>query len=251
MSKMGFEPVKRQNLSKQIADQIRQAIIDGSLKADDRLPTEGELALRFNVSRPTIREALKRLAAQNLIRTRRGPTGGSFISNPSVAELSDSLAGLTTLLVGMEGFSPDEVNQARRELELVCCRLATIHRLPEHLEQLKDELVVQRDTTLSPEGFCASDVRFHRTIANATGNRMLAFIMYSVIEALQPVANMVANRFQERGIIVEQHQRLLLALENSDAAAAEAAIDEQISYLSERYQEAQNWQAGKRSLPHP
>lgn len=247
---MGFEPVRRQDLSKQIADQIRQAIIDGTLKADDRLPTEEELGQRFGVSRPTIREALKRLAAQNLIRTRRGPTGGSFISNPSVAELSDSLAGLTTLLVGMEGFTPDEVNQTRRELELVCCRLAALHHSSAHLVQLREELAIQRDPRLSPEGFCASDVRFHRTIANASGNRMLAFVMYSVIEALQPVANMVANRFRERGVIVDQHHRLLLAMENRDPAAAAEVIDEQISYLAQRYREAQSWRARNDASPN-
>jgi DNA-binding FadR family transcriptional regulator len=99
-----FEPVSQKSLSRQIADQIRQAIIDGSLAADDRLPTEDELAARFSVSRPTIREALKRLAAQNLVRSKRGPTGGTFVNRPSVSDLSDSLAGATTLLMGLNAF---------------------------------------------------------------------------------------------------------------------------------------------------
>jgi GntR family transcriptional repressor for pyruvate dehydrogenase complex len=64
LKKLDFEPVSATSLSKQIADQIRQAIMEGSLKANDRLPTEGELSDRFGVSRPTIREALKRLAAR-------------------------------------------------------------------------------------------------------------------------------------------------------------------------------------------
>lgn len=59
----------------QIADQLQQAIMDGRLKVDERLPTEEELAAQFGVSRPTVREALKRLAARHLIRSRRGPTG--------------------------------------------------------------------------------------------------------------------------------------------------------------------------------
>ena len=56
----------------QIAESIRALILGGKLVVDQRLPGEQELAARFGVSRPTVREALKRLAAQNLIRTRRG-----------------------------------------------------------------------------------------------------------------------------------------------------------------------------------
>ena len=78
-----YKPLTTESLPKQIARQIRQAIVDGRLRADDRLPGEEELAERYGVSRPTIREALKRLAAQNLIRSRRGPAGGTFVNRPS------------------------------------------------------------------------------------------------------------------------------------------------------------------------
>ena len=80
---INFQPLVAESLAKQIAENIRSSILDGSLKVDDQLPTEEVLAEKFNVSRPTIREALKRLAAQNLIRSRRGPTGGTFVNRPS------------------------------------------------------------------------------------------------------------------------------------------------------------------------
>ena len=80
---INFQPLVAESLAKQISQNIRNAIMDGSLKVDEQLPTEEVLAKKFNVSRPTIREALKRLAAQNLIRSRRGPTGGTFVKQPS------------------------------------------------------------------------------------------------------------------------------------------------------------------------
>src|ERR1700753_3974555 len=64
------------SVAKQISEQIREAIVNGQLQVGQRLPTEDDLAQKYGVSRPTIREALKRLAAQNLIRSRRGPAGG-------------------------------------------------------------------------------------------------------------------------------------------------------------------------------
>ena len=68
------------DLSAQIASTLRDAIVSGHLRVDDRLPTEVELAEEFNVSRPTICKALKRIAAQSLIRTQRGAFSGAFIN---------------------------------------------------------------------------------------------------------------------------------------------------------------------------
>ncbi|WP_293267048.1 FadR/GntR family transcriptional regulator [Neptunomonas sp.] len=239
MKSIEFEPVSQQSLSRQIADQIRQAIIDGSLAADDRLPTEDELAARFSVSRPTIREALKRLAAQNLVRSKRGPTGGTFVNRPSVSDLSDSLAGATTLLMGLNAFSLDEITQTRLELETICCKLAAQNRSEQDLNALSNELKIQANPATSAEQFCASDVNFHRLIANATGNRMLAFVMHTVIEALQPVANMVAHHYREKAIIYNQHERLLEALSNQDTELSIKILSEQVNYLSQQHSAAQ------------
>ena len=63
---------QKADLSAQIATAIRDAIVEGRMITGERLPSEAELAEQFNVSRPTVREALKRLAAQSLIRTQRG-----------------------------------------------------------------------------------------------------------------------------------------------------------------------------------
>ena len=94
--------IVKTSISKQIAEQLRAAIVSGQFKIGERLPTEDELAQRYGVSRPSVREALKRLAAQNLVRARRGPTGGNFVVQPSYEELAESLSGAATLLVGME-----------------------------------------------------------------------------------------------------------------------------------------------------
>jgi DNA-binding FadR family transcriptional regulator len=233
---ISFEPVNQQSLSRQIADQLRQAILDGSFEADDRLPTEDELAQRFQVSRPTIREALKILAAQNLVRSKRGPTGGTFVNRPSIEDLTLSLSGATTLLVGLEAFSMEEIIQTRLELETLCCRLAAIHATADDLASLRHELSIQKDEALSPEAFCASDVKFHRAIANATGNRMLSFVMYTVIEAVQPISNMLYYKQREKQVILNQHQRLIEAIEAQDQETACETIKEQVNYLAGLYQ---------------
>lgn len=233
-----FEPLVTESLAKQIAENIREAIVKGSLKVDERLPTEEELAARFEVSRPTIREALKRLAAQHLIRSRRGPTGGTFVNRPSQDEVRLNLTNAMTLLVGMGEFNLTDIAETRQGLETLCCRLAAERRTDAHLVALAVELDIQRDPALSDVDFCASDVRFHRVLADATDNALLKFIVLTVIDALQPVANMVVYQFRERQRLVSQHESILAALQARDADSAIAALNEQIADLGEKYAQA-------------
>lgn len=234
-----YEPVVTTSITKQIAEQIRQSIIDGRLKADDRLPTEHELADQFNVSRPTIREALKRLAAQNLIRSRRGPAGGTFVKRPTEEEARANLTTAATLLVTLGEFDLPEIAEARHELELMCGRLAAERHKKRHLNAMAEEIAIQKRDDLSDEEFCASDVRFHRALVDATDNRVLQFIMYTVIEALQPVENMIIFRFRDRQATIRQHIKILNAISSGNIERAEKAVTGQMSYLRAQFAKAQ------------
>ena len=234
-----YEPVVTTSITRQIAEQIRQSIIDGRLKADDRLPTEHELAEQFSVSRPTIREALKRLAAQNLIQSRRGPTGGTFVRAPTEKEVRANLTTAATLLVSFGEFDLSDIAEARHELELMCGRLAAERRSQQHIDAMAQEIVLQKSKDLSDEDFCASDVRFHRALVDATGNPVLQFVMSTVIEALQPVENMIIFRFRDREKIIGQHEKILRAIEKGDVKKTEAAITKQMNYLRKQFDKAQ------------
>ncbi|MFW1677939.1 FadR/GntR family transcriptional regulator [Pontibacter sp. JAM-7] len=234
-----LEPVQRTSLSKQIADQLEDAIMEGSLRANDRLPTEEEMSKRFSVSRATIREAMKRLAAKKLVRSKRGPAGGTFVNELGAAELSDSLVTATTMFVSMNNISLEEISETRKEMETLCCRLACQNRTDKDLQRLENALGKQSDSQISAEAFCAADVQFHRTLVDASHNRMLGFVMYCLIEALQPVANMLAYHFRERAVILNQHRRLLDAVHSRNTALATNIMLEQLDYLERLQHEAQ------------
>ncbi|HWS68288.1 MAG TPA: FadR/GntR family transcriptional regulator [Steroidobacteraceae bacterium] len=243
-----YQGIVTHGLAIQIATKIREAILEGRLKVDERLPTEEELASRFSVSRPTIREALKRLAAQNLIRSRRGPTGGTFVKQPNRQEARLAVANAATLFVSLGEFSLQDIAEARTELELVCCRLAAARRTDEHLVALAAEIERQRLADLSDEEFCASDVRFHNAIVDAAGNPALDFAAAAMLESLQPAVNMVIFRFRKRAKVAEQHQRLYLALAARDADGACRALTEYMLDLRKQYAQAQAARA--RSTKH-
>lgn len=236
--KVTQEVIVKSSISRQIAEQLRAAIVDGRFKIGERLPTEDELAQRYGVSRPSVREALKRLAAQNLVRARRGPSGGNFVIQPSYEELAESLSGAATLLVGIGALGIEEIIEARRSLQGGCLEQAVDHAAPAHIENLERALEHQQDPDISDEAFCRADVAFHRALVDATGNGMLRFVMYTVIEALIPVTNMVVTVVRERGDIIDLHRRMIDSLERRDTAGLRAAMDELLDYLLVKFGEA-------------
>lgn len=235
---MADEAIAKASVSRQIADQLRTAIVEGRFKIGERLPTEEELAQRFGVSRPSVREALKRLAAQNLVRARRGPTGGNFVVQPSYEELAESLSGAATLLVGLGALDIEEITGARRVLQGACVEQACCHATAEHMQNLRQVLERQRNPAISDESFCQADIAFHRALVDATDNGMLRFVMYTVIEALIPVTNMVVTVARERAVIIEHHEEMLRLLEQRDAAGLRARLDALLDYLLEKFAEA-------------
>lgn len=235
----GDEQIVTKSAAKQIAEHIRSAILEGRLKGDERLPTEEDLAARYGVSRPTVREALKRLAAQNLISSKRGPAGGTFVNSLTLEELAENVTTAATMLVTIGGLDMDEIADARVQLEGLCCRMAVQRMTDEVLASLREALELQRDPTLTDEDFCAADVRFHRVIVDATQNTMLRFVMYAMIESLVPVTNMVIVYVRDRSTIIAHHERMLAALERRDADELNRRLQALIDYLKDSYAKAQ------------
>ena len=188
---MNTTPQTASDLSSQIAANIRDAIIKGVLIVDERLPSEAELSAQFNVSRATVREALKRLAAQSLIRTQRGATGGAFVNRISFEAAQAQQITTSTLLLSMNDVSFETACEARFALERACAPLSAARRQDSHLKAMQDALDTQSAPALSDAGFCAADVAFHRALVDAAGNPVLSYQLAGAVEAMQPLMNMI------------------------------------------------------------
>ena len=205
-----------ESASDRIAREIRALILAGDLGVDQRLPGEQELAQRFGVSRPTVREALKRLAAQNLVRSRRGAQGGTFVNRVGWSEAHDQLVATATMLVSMTAIAPEHVAEARLALLSACAPLAAERREEAHLDRMRAEIAIQRAPETTDEAFCDSDIRFHRALVDATGNPLLGFQMAGVVEAMQPLLNMLTWRGRDRAELAARHARIVARLERRD-----------------------------------
>lgn len=215
-----FNTIRREGLSVQIANAIRDAILEGRLAGEERLPSEAELAGRFGVSRSTVREALKRLAAQNLIRSERGSAGGAFVNRMTWAEAQGNLVTATRLLIGMNDIPLEDAIEARFALEAAALPLASEKRTAGHLKEMRRQILRQRGPQTTDEEFCASDVAFHTAVATATGNPLLNFQLSAAFEAMQPLMNMLVYRLRDRERIADLHEALADALEAADEGAA-------------------------------
>jgi len=246
---INYQNINTDGVSKQIATNIRNAIVTGELKVEQKLPTEEELAERFGVSRPTIREALKRLAAQNLIHTRRGPAGGSFVKKPSLEEMRAQITSMAAVLFTVSDFNLADIVETRQEMEKVCCRLAAQRfstdssAMESHLNEMEAELRTQRNPETPDREFCASDVRFHCLLVDATQNPLVQFLVTAMVEIMAPVLNLVAYRVEyrvsEREFITARHAEILAALKAQAPDLAVAAVDRLMEFLRHRYTMAQ------------
>jgi len=123
---------------REIAGRLRRHIAAGDLVGGDRLPGEVELAHDFGVSRTTVREALRLLDAQDLIITKKGASGGSFVRIPRVSRITDFLSSSIELLTGADHVTLDDWLEAREVIEVPAARLAAKRRTQRDVERLND-----------------------------------------------------------------------------------------------------------------
>ncbi|MEL6464609.1 MAG: FCD domain-containing protein [Pseudomonadota bacterium] len=221
---MKIDPDSTVDLSAQIAKAIRDAIIAGDLIVDQRLPSEAELADHFDVSRPTVREALKRLAAQSLIRTQRGASGGAFVNRLRFEDAYAQQVTTSTLLLSMNAVSFDVACEARYALERACAPLSAQRRTPDQLATMRAEIHRQGQPGLTDEAFCASDVTFHRALVDGAGNKVLSYQLAGAVEAMQPLMNMITFTARSREEIISLHTEIADAVETQDALTVDAAL---------------------------
>jgi GntR family transcriptional repressor for pyruvate dehydrogenase complex len=228
-------PIRRvKKAYEQVHDQLRELIMRGELPRGQRLPNEAVLASQFGVSRGTVREALRVLAAQNLIRTAKGAGGGSFVTLPTVDHVSEFFRANIALLRESQDVTAEEMLEARELLETFAARLAAKRRSDGDLERLR-ACIIGDEKDIGSEQHFAFNTAFHTTILDAAGNTLLRI-------AGQPIFGILQTNMRRREIasqtlcqVNEDHRHILDAIEASDADEAERRMREHLGFLSETY----------------
>lgn len=207
----------------QVADQLLDLILDGSLAADDRLPSEAELSSIFGVSRSTVREALRALASRDLLRTTRGATGGTFVRRVEPDQVSDYLQTSLGLMSGADDVSVREMLEAREILEVPAARLAASRRTDEHLDAMRE--AITREKQIRGRGRRFREHRnFHAIVLQSSQNGLLALMTEPVFGVLQSKSLDPEPGFWEN--VNHDHEAIFTAISDRDPdAAAQMMLD--------------------------
>lgn len=218
-----FQPVRPVRAYQRVAEQIEERILGGALAPGARLPAERELVRQFAVGRSTIREALRVLQSSGLIRSRPGDPLGAEVLGVSPDNLSQALTRLTrSHLSGLA-----ELVQFRMLLDAESYRLAARLHTEDDLARLaaladRMEACVPSD----PHAFSQADADFHRVVAEASGNALLALCARAVHDAVvEAIETQLRGETTEDAAdwmrrSVTHHREVLAALREADGPRA-------------------------------
>jgi GntR family transcriptional regulator, transcriptional repressor for pyruvate dehydrogenase complex len=203
---------------------VRDLIDRGALGPGGRLPAERHLALQIGVSRPTVRAGLRTLAALGVVRSRRG--SGTYIPNGPPTLGADALS----FLAALHKVTADDVYEVRRILEVGAAGLAAERATPEQLATLADEVAGLFASLADRQVFLAHDINFHRGIAAASGNPIVASLVEMVSALHFERRRTTVERATDRDMrdAADAHRQIYQAVRARDVDRARRAMHEHL-----------------------
>ena len=162
-------------LPEELADKLLESIVDGQFPVESVLPSEGELALKYGMSRLTVREAVRILRSQNIVTIRRGR--GTFVNSPHAWTSLDAVVRIEERR-SHSGHVSARLLEARRMVEVGAAQLAAINRSKEDLDSLAASIEEMRlaHRLNRVDLFVEADIAFHDVIMHATANMFIPFM---------------------------------------------------------------------------
>ena len=230
--KHSFEPVVKQNLPDKLARQIRGTIQSGNYRRGDRLPPIVEMAKRFEVGQPSIREALKKLEAMGVVQIRHG--SGVFVSRSEevLVLASPDYAGTVTKKLLLD------LIRARIPIEIQSVADCVKNATPEQLRELKRILTNAGQHLADDEVLNSVNMEFHGKIAEASGNSVTAQLLAVLHELFTDEQRLILGIFGSREADHNDHLQILKAIERRDEALA---VERMRSHLESVHASIQRW----------
>ena len=220
------EPIRRNRLYQGIVAQIESLLERGELRPGDQLPPERSLAEQFQVSRASVREALRTLELLGIVETRAG--GGTFVRRATPEDMSRPLTALIS-----RGHTAGDVIEVRGLIEPALAALAAARIVPAELAELREILALQEAKVAAGEPYAEEDARFHELIGHAARNELLVTMLAVIWDVLRSSREEWLQTNQRAETSLEAHRRILAALERRDPVAARAEAAEHIREVGE------------------
>ncbi|MGI9402366.1 MAG: FadR/GntR family transcriptional regulator [Rhizobiaceae bacterium] len=226
-----FQPVYHARTADEVAHQIESLILQGVLRSGDQLPGERELAQETGVSRPTVRDAIKKLEGMGILEIRHG--GGTFVANVIGTVFSPQISAL----LGTHLNATHDYLEYRREIETIAAQFAALRATESDLE-LFDALMKRMEAAFHADDFeleARVDIEFHSMIGEMAHNLVLLHTLRSCYQLLSEGVFQNRNRlYQTAGGRMElygQHRAIHDAISRRDPESAARAARDHLDYV--------------------
>jgi GntR family transcriptional repressor for pyruvate dehydrogenase complex len=234
---MRFSPILVRRAADEAAAQVAEAIRIGDLQPGERLPSERDLAAQLEISRPTVREALRILAGEGIVEVLPGSGGGATIVTDLIPR---------RLLGYHPGLSESEVTgvlEARRLLEPRVAQLAAVNGEDAEYQamaqtiQRQQRLVSPRLRRKDEELFLQLDLQFHLLIARASRNNTVVQLTNTLIRDLELARNIAMREPSTPEWVIDIHGRTLAAIRTRNLDLVDSVMDEHLSVLERSWEQ--------------
>ena len=216
-SSIQLSPMEVPKASDVLANGLRERILSGEFAEGTPLPPERELVTQTRMSRTTVREALRILEVQGLVRIKAGRAGGAFVQRPS----EDVMARSVGLLIRGRQIRIAALLETREAIEPSCASLAARNRTDEDLERLEaaNEAIVDSGDDLA--AFLKANIDWHVAVAGASHNELLSGFMMAISKAIYTQThNEGFVDEQVRATAARAHRTITNAIRDRDPDAA-------------------------------
>jgi GntR family transcriptional regulator, transcriptional repressor for pyruvate dehydrogenase complex len=227
--------MSRRTLVDHLVDGLLDDILEGKLKADDAIPPEADIAKAYDVSRLTVREALKALRAQNILYVKAGR--GTYVNSP------ENWTGLDAILrAASHGNGADQVSvgliEVRRMVETGAAALAARRHTPEHVESMRQTIADMKRSydEHDLDGFVEADIAFHDVVLRASGNPFVRALLAQLGQLLYLTRRETSAVRVIQQHAIQNHQRVLDSIMTGDPERARRTMDEHMDQTNEDYE---------------
>jgi GntR family transcriptional regulator, transcriptional repressor for pyruvate dehydrogenase complex len=213
---MEFKEIKSRRLSDSVVSQIKKSIISGTYRPGDKLPSEKELMEIFNVSRGSLREALRALEQFGFIVVKAGASGGAYVTGEGMKSLANRLYDIML----MEQVSFEEILQVRQLIEPGMARLAAENRTDENISELEDLNLARETAIKAGKIHIIVNIDFHQALAKATKNKMVCLLIDAIALIFSTEFKRISLSLRDHQAILKSHKIITKYIKNRDAENA-------------------------------
>jgi GntR family transcriptional regulator, transcriptional repressor for pyruvate dehydrogenase complex len=216
-----------------LASQIKEDIISGNYPVGSMLPHEKEMASQLNISRPTVREALRLLESEGLVSIRPGPRGGPRVERPNVETVTRSL----TTLFQYERVTLAELLEARRAIEPACAEVAARQADDSDIALLRRSVETMEAKLDDEAVFWSENANFHLALVNAGRNTVLRTLMEALRDLLYQFTSDMHIESDDRADTLDAHRAIMEAIAAHDPERAYQAALAHLENSEARFRE--------------